>query len=223
MEQKNRGTYKVNPNKTPKENVVSLLAMIAPMDTTLAKMTGTLEPTENDNMPYWGRRADTLRLNEVNVFPASRNRWSECSEIKDFQRVAFQTKTSRKHTYNRSMLRSVPVVKGKISLTKVTRLLTQFAEYNKEWETEQEAERIELAKREAIRRDNEKRLVGLKHAIKLPPFVHLRYSGYHHDKPDQKFDIDIQELKEEQVIAIAIAIKEALKKYKIEETVEGAE
>lgn len=226
MEQKNRGTYKVNPNKTPKENVVSLLAMIAPIDITLAKMTGTLEPTKNDNVPYWRVRADTLRLNEVNVFPTSRNRWSECSEIKDFQRVAFQTKTSRKHTYNRSMLRSVPVVKGKISLTKVTRLLTQFAEYNKEWEKEQEQERIEQEKKEAIRKANEKKLVDLKNAVNLPRCVDLGYSGYR-DEPNRTFDIDIRGLKEAQVVAIAIAIKGALKKLKeakgIEEIVEGAE
>lgn len=222
MEQKNRGTYKVNLNKTPKENVVSLLAMIAPMDTTLAKMTGTLEAKEDDNVHYWGRRADTLRLNEVNVFPTSRNRWSECTEIKDFQRVAFQTKTSRKHTYNRSMFRSVPVVKGKISLTKVTRLLTQFAEYNKEYEKEQEAERIEQEKREILRKKNEKRLVNLRNAIKLPSCVSLGYSGYREEE-NKKFDLEIQGLKEEQVVAIGVAIKEALKKNKVVEDVEGAE
>jgi hypothetical protein len=223
MEQKNRGTYKVNPNKTPKENVVSLLAMIAPMDTTLAKMTGTLEVKEDDNVPYWRRRADTLRLNEVNVFPTSRSRWSECSEIKDFHRVAFQTKTSRKHTYSKNMLRSVPVVKGKISLTKVTRLLTQFAEYNKEYEKEQEAERIEQERRDALRKVNEKRIVDLRNMLKLPRCVGLNYTGYREEEK-KKFDISISDLKEEQVVAIATAIKEALKKHKVvEEVVEGAE
>jgi hypothetical protein len=222
MEQKNRGTYKVNPNKTPKENVVALLAMVAPMDTTLAKMTGTLE-VKDETAPYWRRRADTLRLNEVNAFPSSRNRWSECTEIKDFQRVVFNTKTARSVNYRRDIMRSVPVVKGKISLTKVTRLLTEFAKLNQDFVNEQEREKIEQAKREAIRKENEKKLTDLRNSVKLPKFVDLGYAGHRYDEVNMRYDIDIRGLKEEQVVAIAIAINEALKKNKVEEAVEADE
>jgi hypothetical protein len=225
MEQKNRGTYKVKTNLSPKENVVALLAMTFPMDTTLAKMTGDLE-AKGDALPYWRRRADTLTLNNVFAYPASRSRWNECTEIKDFQRVIFSTKTSRSVNYRKEILRSVPVVKGKISLAKTTRLLTEFAKLHADYEKEQEQERIEQEKREAIRKANEKKLEDLRNSLKLPKCVDLGYSDYR-DIPNRTFDIDIRGLKKEQVVAIAIAIKEALKKLKeakgIEEIVEGAE
>ena len=225
MEQKNRGTYKVNMNITPKENVVALLKITFPMDTTLAKMQGTLDGT-NDDMPYYRRGVASLKLNNVTAYPASSGRWNDCTEIKDFHKVVFSTKTSRKHTYNRSMMRSVPVVKGKISLTKVTRLLTQFAEFHKEYEKEQEEVRIEQERREELRKVNEKRLVDLKNALNLPKCASVGYAGCR-EEDNKKFNIEIQGLKEEQVVAIAQAIKEALKKVKeakgIGEIVEGAE
>jgi hypothetical protein len=119
----------------------------------------------------------------------------------------------------------VPVVKGKISLAKTTRLLTEFAKLHADYEKEQEQERIEQEKREAIRKANEKKLEDLRNSLKLPKCVDLGYSGYR-DIPNRTFDIDIRGLKKEQVVAIAIAIKEALKKLKeakgIEEIVEGA-
>ena len=120
-------------------------------------------------------------------------------------------------------MRSVPVVKGKISLTKVTRLLTDFSKHYDEFVKEQEAERIEQEKRDALRKVNEKRLVDLRNAIKLPSCVQLGYSGYREEE-NKKFDLDIRGLKEEQVVKIAQAVKEALKKHKVaEETTEGAE
>ena len=222
MEQKNRGTYKVKTNLSPKENVVALLAMTFPMDTTLAKMTGDLE-AKGDEAPYWRRRADTLILNNVNAYPASRSRWNECTDIKDFQRVIFSTKTSRSVNYRKEILRSVPVVKGKISLTKTTRLLTEFAKLHADYEKEQEQDRIEREKREELHKVYEKKLTDLKNALQLPKCADLTYSGYR-DEDKKKFDIDIRGLKEEQVVVIAIAVKEALKKHKVvEEVVEGAE
>ena len=221
MEKKNRGTYKVNPNISPKENVVALLKLTFPIETTIAKMDNSLE-AKNDNEPYYRRGLGTFTLNNVTAYPSARNRWTDCTEIKDFQRVVFSTRTSRKETYNRRIMRSVPVVKGKISLTKVTRLLTDFAKHYDEYVKEQEAERIEQEKREVLRKKNEKKLTDLQDIIKLPKTVRLGYSEYR-DEENKKFDLDIRELKEEQVVAIAQAIKEALKKHKVVEDVEGAE
>jgi len=219
MEQKNRGTYKVNMNITPKENVVALLKMTFPMDTTLAKMQGTLDAKQED-LPYYRRGNDNLNLNNVTAYPASRSRWSDCTEIKDFQRVVFSTKAPRNRVYNKRILRSVPVVNGKISLTKVTRLLTDFAELHKDYEKEAEAERIEQAKREEIRQAKSKRFEDLKHSVKLPQNVDLGYSGYR-DEEDSKFDIYVQRISEEQVVVISKAIKEALAKYKADKGIEG--
>ena len=213
MEKKNRGTFKVNPNLTPKENVVALLKLTFPIETTIAKMDNSLE-AKNDNEPYYRRGQDSFTLNNVTAYPSARNRWSDCTKIKDFQRVVFSTRTSRKETYNRRIMRSVPVVKGKISLTKVTRLLTDFAKCYDEYVKEQEAEKIEQEKREALRNENEKRLVDLRNAIKLPSIASLGYSGYR-EEANKKFDLDIRGLKEAQVVVIAQAIKEALKKHKI--------
>jgi len=213
MERKNRGTYKVNPLLSPKENVIALMKMTFPLETTMAKMTGDLEVKEND-IPYWrSRHNDNLRLNNVNAYPASRNRWSECTEIKDFQRVIFQTKTSRSVNYRRDIMRSVPVVKGKISLTKVTRFLTEFAKLHADYEKEQELERIEHEKKEALRKVKEKKLSDLKALAKLPSKkAYIESADYR--ETCNTYDILVDNINEEQVLAIAKVIREVLAKHK---------
>lgn len=215
MEQKNRGTYKVNPNKTPKENVLALLAMVAPMETTMAKMTGELT-AKADNVPYWHRRADTFNLNNVNAFPSSRNRWCDCTEIQDFQRVCFQTKTPRNVNYRREIMRSVPVVKGKISLTKVTRILAEFTEHHKKYEAEQKQDEIEREKRRKQEEAKQKRLEKVRKTANLPhEKVDVRSSNYRDDCTT--YSIDISDLSEEQALTIADKIRDIVEQAVREE------
>lgn len=208
MEKKNRGTYKVNENLTPKENVVALLKMTFPMETTLAKMQNTLD-VEKDEWYAWRSINNAMKLNEVRIYPANKYRWDSCTEIKSFQRVVFTAKTPTTVSYRRNILRSVPVVNKKISLTKVTRILTEFAKYNEQYTDEQEKARIERERQEELRKVQEKQLEDIRHIAKLPKRASIERTNFW-STDCKTFDINIDELSETEALAVAKGIKEAL-------------
>ena len=129
MERKNRGTYNINFEKTPIQNLISLLKLTFPLETTIAKM----------------REEDFAKYNEINLLgisirPSGKYRWDRhLKDTRDLKKFVFYTKTPSNVNYRRSITRSVPIQRrtNKVSLSKVTKIVNEFSSFNQEFEKEQ--------------------------------------------------------------------------------------
>jgi len=99
MEKKIRGTYKIDDNKTPQENITEILKLMMPVKLTLNK----LQEGTNSN-------SDVLNLSGVKIEAVGQYRWSTCKDIKDFRRIQFRVRIPGRN-YGRQSSRnwSVPV------------------------------------------------------------------------------------------------------------------
>ena len=98
MEKKIRGTYKIDDNKTPQENITEILKLMMPVKLTLNKLQeGTNSNSDN-----------VLNLSGVKIEAVGQHRWTTCKDIKDFKRIQFRVRIpgrnyGRQDNYNWSV------------------------------------------------------------------------------------------------------------------------
>jgi hypothetical protein len=200
MERKNRGTFKVDYKKTPDENLIALIKLTFPLEITLAKMKQEGDFIQNGD----------IEINGVTIGTRKQYKWERPPKISsEIHSFSFHTRCSN-NSYRSSITRSVRVQKdGKVSLTKVTKLLKQFTELNKDWKVQDDIRKQKEAEEQKIREANEKKMEKLKREVKFPSKVSMEHSSW--DATCDTYDIHIDEITEEQVRAISDIIRRTIK------------
>ena len=84
MEKKIRGTYKIDNNKTPQENITEILKLMMPVKLTLNKL------QEGTNKPINSRDIDVLELSGIKIEAVGQHKYAICKDIQDFRRIQFR-------------------------------------------------------------------------------------------------------------------------------------
>tara|TARA_Y100000310_G_scaffold130679_1_gene129808 strand:+ start:6478 stop:7212 length:735 start_codon:yes stop_codon:yes gene_type:complete len=231
MEKKVRGTYKIDVNKTPQENITEILKLMMPVKLTLNKL------QFGNGSQREGRRLDgSLNLSGVTIKAVGEHRWASCKEIKDFKRIQFSIRIPGKH-WGRDAYRnwSIPVkwilkkekekkilstdypedFNGKVSLTHIANVFDELSRLYEEGEEKSNKEK-KIEERAKIKLQNLKKDTG------MPTEVSLRHSNYGRYSVDNFVDgkepeysyslsINLSQLNEEQVIKMGSLFKEISK------------
>ncbi len=202
MEKKNRGTFKVDYNKTPNENLISLIKLTFPLEITMAKM-----KAEDKFINSSGE----IEINGVTIRTTQHYKWErQPKETRDIHAFTFNTRYLH-NGYRSSITRSVPVqTDGKVSLTKITKILSTFSELNKEWQASEAIRKQKEAEEQKIREANERKLNKLVKEVKLPSNASLQHSSW--EATCDTYDIHIDEVNEEQARTIAEVIRKVMGK-----------
>jgi hypothetical protein len=171
------------------ENVAEVLKMTYPIELTLSKLASD-------------SRRNVINLNGVEIYPADSNKCNT-DHMMAFHRIGFQTKYRLGR--RRDKIRSIPINKGKISISDViwgVETLREAKSENDKVEAERlERERIQKAEQAA----EEKKMSDLREEAHLSDSMEL---GTHWDS-DDLYRISFGRLTREQVIKIGKAIYNA--------------
>ena len=178
MQEKKRGTYKIDEMLTPLENTLKALKTAFPIDMALAKLGGNYECTDHN-----------IKLNNIGIYPANKLK-GHTDYHKCFDRVIFNIALPWRYGRRQnSKSWSVPVLNGAISLSWIHRVMTDLVRIH----TAEYA--VENARKEVIRIE-EKRMEVVRAKVKLPRGCSL----YSYTKED--YQITISSLDEEAAIKV---------------------
>ena len=231
MEKKIRGTYKIDDNKTPQENITEILKLMMPVKLTLNKLQEGTNRTSDD----------IFTLSGVKIEAVGQNRWSTCKDIKDFRRIQFRVRIpSRNWGRQYSKNWSVPVklipkknysssfcspsqtphevqnqfenYDRKVSLTHVANVFDELSKLYGEGEVRDTKER-NLREQARIKLENLHKESG------IPSEVSLRHTNYgeytveninEEKEPEYRYalSLNLSQLTEEQVIKMGSLFNE---------------
>lgn len=191
MEKKTRGKIKIDIEKTPIENITSILAQTYPTELAVAKL--------GENFTKNGK----INFNGISIYATDSNK-QETGD-KNFARIAFETRANHVLRHRNRRCISIYIRNQKVSISDVIWAVTTCTETkqaNNEIKAKKEEEQAAERAAEAAR---EKELSDLHEMSHLSENVGI--SGNWWEK--EKFDIGIKKLTKEQVIAIGKAIYNA--------------
>ena len=230
MEKKIRGTYKIDDNKTPQENITEILKLMMPVKLTLNK----LQEGTNSN------RDDVLNLSGVKIEAVGQYRWTTCKDIKDFRRIQFRIRIpGRNYGRQSSKNWSVPVkwipkknysssltphevqnqedcyfenYDKKVSLTHVANVFDELSRLYGEGEVKDIKDR-KLKEQAQIKLENVKKESGIPSEVSLRHHNYGEYSVENIDEekePEYRYalSINLSQLTEEQVIKMGSLLNE---------------
>jgi hypothetical protein len=226
MEKKVRGTYKIDDNKTPQENITEILKLMMPVKLTLNKL----------QFGNGSQRDGSLNLSGVTINAVGDHRWSICKEIKDFKRIQFRVSIPGQNWGRQSYRNwSVPVkwilkkekerktlstdypedFDGKVSLTHIANVFDELTRLYEEGEEKNNKEK-KIEQRAKIKLQNLKKDSGMPTEVSL---IHSNYGKYSVDnsvdgkEPEYSYSlsINLSQLNEEQVIKMGSLFKEISK------------
>ena len=212
MEKKIRGTYKIDDNKTPQENITEILKLMMPVKLTLNKLQeGTNSNSDN-----------VLNLSRVKVEAIGDHRWSTCKNVKDFRRIQFRVRIPGRN-YGRQSTRnwSVPVkwipnqfenYDKKVSLTHIANVFDELSRLYGEGEVKDIKDR-KLKEQAQIKLENVKKESGIPSEVSLRHHNYGEYSVENIDEekePEYRYalSINLSQLTEEQVIKMGSLFNE---------------
>jgi len=212
MEKKIRGTYKIDDNKTPQENITEILKLMMPVKLTLNKLQeGTNSNSDN-----------VLNLSGVKVEAIGDHRWSTCKNVKDFRRIQFRVRIPGRN-YGRQSTRnwSVPVkwipnqfenYDKKVSLTHIANVFDELSRLYGEGEVKDIKDR-KLKEQAQIKLENVKKESGIPSEVSLRHHNYGEYSVENIDEekePEYRYalSINLSQLTEEQVIKMGSLFNE---------------
>lgn len=220
MEAKKRGTFKIDRNITPKDNICNLLKQVYPVEVTISKM----NPQQFTHEGWDSRenKSENTLLKNVDVFPMNKykmrgNNWrmGENATPQDcFARIGFGLKSNAKHCNRRGrdgyVARwSVPIKNEKVSIGKVKSIFEEMQEISKEVDEysvkREEAEKIRDEMRQAKHKYVEEvNILAGKH-----PNMQISSQGYN-DKMPSYFQISVGTITKAQAIAIGKAVNQIM-------------
>jgi len=203
-----RGTYKIDMNKTPHENIIEILKKTMPVRLTLNKLKGSGEfNTSNNGSNPGPYDRETLDIDGVSISAMGTNKYKNTSDSSDWRRIYFAVRFPGRH-WGRDSGKgwSVPIIysngERKISLSRISLVFNQLSELYAQ------SEKKENAKTEKLKKSKE-HLSEVLSKSGLPDEVNLRswMSKEEEEKKDfcaenSKFSITISlgQLNQEQVI-----------------------
>ena len=227
MDKRIRGTYKIDTNKTPQENITEILKKTMPVRLTLNKLQEGANSSNQEN----------FKMNGVSITAIGNYRWSSCTEINDFKRIHFEMRLPGRH-WGRSWQRnwSVPIKvkengEKRISFSAVTNVFNELMKLYSDGEKEenQREEKEQLAKEnlnEIKQKSNMPNEVNLNHERNshsnqlLPMMKDWRLDNTEKTKnkvPKYQYTISLslRELDEEQIIKMGSLFQEIIKIKKL--------
>jgi hypothetical protein len=214
MDKRIRGTFKVDTNKTPQENITEILKKTMPVRLTLNKLQ---EGESSSNQ-------ESFKMNGVTITAIGNYKWSICKDTNEFQRILF-TMQIPSNRWGRDSRKSwsVPVhVKEngekRISFSAVTNVFNELMRLFSDGEKE-ENKRIE---KEQLAKDN---LIQIKEKSGIPKEINISHSRNYSSSDDYKGEIanyarygislSLSELNEEQVMKMSSLLQEIIKIKKL--------
>tara|TARA_Y100000310_G_scaffold66359_1_gene61708 strand:- start:2241 stop:2876 length:636 start_codon:yes stop_codon:yes gene_type:complete len=200
VDKRTRGTYKINPNISPQENINEILKITMPIKLTLNKLQSG--QTASGNLS-----GEKFRMDGVSIIAVGYNRWTDCNDINEFRRIRFEMRIPGRN-WGRESQRNWTVGlqnrrngEKRVSLSHVTNVFNELSNLYQEGK-EIEDKRLEeeqLAK---------KRLEDLRSRSRLPQEISLRQTTP--AKDSYYISLSLDNLTEEQVIALSPVLIEAL-------------
>jgi len=200
VDKRTRGTYKINPNMSPQENINEILKITMPIKLTLNKLQSGQTASGNPS-------GEAFRMDGVSITAVGHHRWRHCDDIDEFRRIQFEMRIpgrnwgreSRKNWTVR--LQNRENGEKRVSLSHVTNV---FIELSNLYQEGQEIEEKRIEEEQLARQ----RLVDLRSKSRLPQEISLRQTTS--AKDSYYISLSLDKLTEEQVIALSPVLIEAL-------------
>jgi len=216
MDKRIRGTFKIDTNKTPQENITEILKKTMPVRLTLNKLQ---EGASSSNQ-------ESFQMNGVTITAVGNYRWTTCTDINDFKRIHFAMRVPGRN-WGRDSRRnwSVPIKnkengEKRISFSAVTNVFNELTKLYSDGEKEEtkREEKEQLAKDDL---NNIKQKSGMPKVVSLTHARNQRGEKYDQalgkwivpaEKEVAKYQysitLNLSQLDEEQVIKMSSLFKE---------------
>ena len=198
-----RGTYKINLNLTPQENINDILKLTMPIKLTLNKLQSGQSCSGSESFEMEG----------VSIKAIGNYRWSSCTDIRTFKRIHFSMVIPGRQWSRNTRNWSVPVREREngekiISLSHITNVFSDLSKLYQEGQKKEERRVLDV-------KLAQERLENLRSKSRLPQEIDLRQIGATLTDKERllkpyRLHIDLSGLSEKQVIELSPILVQAL-------------